>query len=77
MKNLTNTRILSLNPRGLGPRNESKMQMLLETYSKQQIDIILLNKTNAKWTTCNLDKIERKFKELGRETTVIRADSNL
>ena len=77
IKNISNTRILSLNLRGLGPSNNSKIEMLLEACCKYQIDIILLNETNTKWTTINLDKIEKRFKELGRETLIIGADSTL
>ena len=77
VKNTSNTRILSLNPRGLSPSNDSKIEMLLEACCKYQIDVILLNETNTKWTTINLDKIEKRFKELGCKTLIIGVDSTL
>ena len=53
---------MSLNHRGLDPSNDSKIQILLEACCKYQIDVILLNKTNTKWTIINLDKIEKDSK---------------
>ena len=50
--------------------------MVIEACQKYQIDIILLNKTNTKWTSVYLDKIEKVLKLLGRETIIIGANSS-
>ena len=70
-----NTRILSLNSRGLCPGQDNKIQMLIDSYNKYQINIILLYKTNIKWMTNYLDKMEKKIKSLGREIMLIGADT--
>ena len=75
IKNNENTRILSLNPRGINPWNNYRMEMLLESYETYQIDVLLLCETQVKWTASNLDKIESCLKKLGREIFIIGADS--
>ena len=57
-KRLENTRILALNPNGLNPWDEQKMNMFVQSCTKNQIDIALLNEMNVKWTPAILDKIE-------------------
>ena len=37
--------------------------------------MILINEVNMKWTPSNLDKMENKMKQLGREATMFAADS--
>ena len=43
-----NIRILALNPNGCVPKDDSKIQMLINRYNKYGIDIMLLNKMNIK-----------------------------
>ena len=71
-----NIRILSLNPRGVNPWNNYRMEMLIESCKKYQIDILLLCETQVKWTAQNIDKMEHRLKQLGREIMIIGADSN-
>ena len=57
-----NIRVLSINPRGINPWNNYRMEMLLESCKKYQIDILLLCETQVKWTASNLDKLESRLK---------------
>ena len=50
--------------------------MLIESCKKYQIDILLLCETQVKWTAQNIDKMEHRLKQLGREIMIIGADSN-
>ena len=74
-KLLENIRILSLNPRGINPWNNYRMEMLIESCKKYQIDVLLLCETQVKWTANNIDKMENRLKQLGREILIIGADS--
>ena len=75
IKSNENVRILALNSRGLDPRNDQKMNIFVNSCKQHQIDIALLNETNAKWTPASLDQMEYKCKEIGRETWIKGADS--
>ena len=70
-----NTRILSLNTNGINPWNDIQMNMMLQGIQENQIDIILFNETNIKWTPSNLDKIEKELKNNNREVKVEGCDS--
>ena len=72
-----NMRIITVNVRGLDPKNEDKMHQFITSIEKYQIDMICLNEVNVKWTPANIDKFERKVKVLGRETMVTTADSTV
>jgi len=74
-KLVESTRFLSLNPRGFGPDNEEKMEMMVEAAKKMEIDGILLSSPDRKWSTNMIDKIKRKFKKLNKEINVITSDS--
>jgi len=50
--------------------------MFIESIEKYQIDVVLLNETNVKWTLSNKDKMENVVIRLGRETTIYAADSS-
>ena len=49
--------------------------MMIESYERMLIDIMLLNKINTKQTPWNQDKIKQKLRKLGREIHVEIADS--
>ena len=71
----TNLRFVTLNAKGLDPNNNLKIERFIKSIEKYQIDMMLLNEVNMKWTPSNIDKIERKLRKLGREIKVIPADS--
>ena len=50
-----NIRILSLNPHGCKPNDISKMNELKNAIEKYNIDIIMMNETNTKWNTININ----------------------
>jgi len=77
VKVIYNIRILALNPNRCIPKDDSKIQMLINRYKKYDIDIMLLNKMNTKWNALNRDRIERKLKVLGCEVFIAIADSTL
>ena len=70
-----NTRILSINTCGFSPSNNEKIKMMIANCKEMQIDILLLNETNMKWTQMNQDWIIRRLKALSREINVKTADS--
>jgi len=41
-------RILSMNPKGCNPNNEEKIEMLIESIKRLQLDVVLLNEVNTK-----------------------------
>jgi len=51
------------------------MNMMLQGIQENQIDILLFNETNLKWTPRNLDKIEQDLKKNNREVKVEGCDS--
>ena len=51
LKAVGNVRVMSINPKGCKPSNQSKMLMLKESIEKYQIDILMMNETNAKHVT--------------------------
>ena len=76
-KLLENTRILSLNPNGINPWDDIQSNMLTDAIHRYQIDILMLNETNIKWTPRNVDKIENILKQTNREVKVIASDSSM
>ena len=72
-----NIRILALNLNRCVPKDDSKIQMLINGCKKHNIDIILLNEMNTKQNAPNRDRIERKLKVLGREVFIAIVDSTL
>ena len=75
-KSIRNISILSLNPHGYSPFNSSKMHMLQQAIERLQLDIMLMNKVNTKWTSINISKIEQEIYRIDRAPTIITADSN-
>ena len=70
-----NVRLLSMNPHGCRPFNSSKMHMLKQSIRRMNIDIILMNETNMKWTSTYISKIEKEMKEIDRVPIVLTSDS--
>ena len=75
LKAVGNMRVLSINPKGCVPNNQSKMNMLKEAIKKYQIDILMMNETNTKWNTINESRLERQMKSIDRENSIFVADS--
>ena len=73
----TNMRFLTLNIKGLDPKKIVKMERFINSIQKYQIDTMLLNEVNVKWAPANIDRIEQRLKVLGREISVITADSTI
>ena len=64
------TRILSTNAKGLDPSHNIKIERFVESFEKFQIDLMLMNKANVKWTPANIDMIERRMKRLECDTVM-------
>ena len=47
-----------MNTKGCSPNNEEQIKILLELIRNSQLDAVLLNKVNTKWTFINVGKIE-------------------
>ena len=41
-------RILLMNPKGCNPNNEEKIEILIESIKRLQLDVVLLNEVNTK-----------------------------
>ena len=67
--------ILSINSKGCNPNNEEKIEMLIESIKRLQLDVVLLNEVNTKWNSVNKDKMEQKMKQIDRGILVKTADS--
>jgi len=76
IKSVENIRILTLNPKGINPWNNYKIESFLTSCDKYQIDIALMQETQVKWTPANVDKMTSSLQRLGREVLVVGADSN-
>ena len=48
--------------------------MLKQSIRKMNINIILMNETNTKWTSTNISKIEKEMKEIDRAPIVLTSD---
>ena len=48
IKSPENIRILTLNPKGINPQDDYKIEILIEACKKYQVDIMLLNETQVK-----------------------------
>ena len=73
----TNMRFLALNIKGIDPKSIVKIERFIISIQKYQIDMMLLNEVNVKWTPVNIDRMEHRLKVLGRETKMITADSTV
>ena len=74
-KLLENMRILVLNPNGLDPWNDYKMNLFINAIEKLEIDVVMISELNLKTTTANQDKMTQRMRKLGREMQVFMADS--
>ena len=75
-KSNRNIRLLSINPHGCNPFNPIKMHMLKQAIQQFQLDVILMNEVNTKWTSINVSKIEQEISQIDRSPTIITADSH-
>ena len=75
MKATENMRIITLNVKGCRIKNNDRITEMRESIEKHQIDVALFNEANTKWTTRNVDKIEKEMRKIGKGTKVITADS--
>lgn len=73
----TNMRFITLNARGLDPSNNIKIERFTKSIQKYQIDMMLINEVNMKWTPTNVDRMEQKLRVLGREIKVVPVDSSV
>ena len=69
-------RFITLNARGLDPSNNIKIERFTNSMQKYQIDMMLTNEVNMKWTPTNIDRMEQKLRVLGREIKVVPVDSS-
>ena len=74
-KRVINTRMLVTNEKGFRRRHEEKIDQMTEFGKNNQIDVVMLSKTNGKCTTRTTDAMSSKIKVLGRETTCYHANS--
>ena len=59
-------RFLFLNPRGFGPDNDNKIEMMVAVAKKMEIDGIMLSSPDRKWSISMIDRVKRKFKKLNK-----------
>ena len=63
---MNNIKILALNLYGFRVSNDSKIHIFKEVCRKYYLDVVLLNETNTKWNSKNIDKIKEKLKQSGK-----------
>ena len=66
-----------MNPYRFRLYDDSKIYIFKEACQKYQLDVVLLNKTNIKQNSRNMDKIKVRLKLLGRAIQVFGADNKL
>ena len=59
-----NIRILSINVNYLSLQNDKKLDHIIDSCEKLQIDVIFIIEPNVKWTKAIEDRIHCKFKNL-------------
>ena len=75
IKLMDNVKSLTLNLRGCVPKDVSKTNMLTEATKRHQIDAVLLNEKNTKWSTTSVRRMEKTLKKITREAKMAIADS--
>jgi len=68
-------RILIMNPRGFGPNNNEKVEMMIQSIIEYQIDGILLSALDQKWSSNKIDRLKNAFKKVNQEVEIIASDS--
>ena len=68
--------MLSMNLFGCDLSNPTKIHVSKEAMEQSQLDVILTNKVNTKWTSINISKIEQEMSKIDRAPTIITANSN-
>ena len=74
-KHENSIRILALNPRGFGPKNNEKINMLKKAMNDYKIDIVLMSSTDRKWNELREETIKRKIKPINKNVEVVVSDS--
>ena len=64
-----------MNPRGFGPDNEEKVEMMKKSIREFNIDRVLLSSPDQKWSTAKIDRLKRTFKQINKDVEIIATDS--
>lgn len=76
-KNQNNIRILNLNTNGFRKKEIVKVDQMIEFCKRMMIDIALFSKTNTRWTTQNIDRLEKKLKEVHQNNKIYMSCSKV
>ena len=68
-------RILALNPRGFGPKNKEKINMLKKAMVEWKIDVVLMSSTDRRWTEMKLDQMKKQMRSVNKNVEIIASDS--
>ena len=60
-------RSLLLNPRGFGPDDEEKVEMMTKAVKRYEIDEVFLSSSDRKWNLSKVDKIKQQFRSINKE----------
>ena len=69
-------RMPTLNPRGIGPDDEEKVEMVMKPVIRHEIDGVSLSSPDRKWTLSKLERFEQKFRRINEEVETIASNSD-
>jgi len=75
IKDAKNVRFLSLNTRGFGPSQMEKVNMMKQAIVDYELDVLLLNETNRRWSSSQLNQVKRLFKSISKNVQLHKSDS--
>jgi len=68
-------RILALNPRGFGPNNHEKINMLKQAMVEYKIDAVLFSGTDRRWNKSRTETIRKMMQSVNKSIEIIASDS--
>ena len=68
-------RVLSMNPRGIGPDSVEKIRMLKKEIVRREIDLVLFSSPDRRWTASRVNRMKYLFRSISKNVTIIATDS--
>ena len=67
--------ILALNPRGFGPNNHEKINMLKQAMVEYEIDAVLFSGTDRRWNENRTETIRKTMQLVNKSVEIIASNS--
>ena len=68
-------RILTINPRGIGPDNHEKINMLKQAMVDYEIDMVLFSGTDRRWNERRIETMKSTMRSVNKSVDIIASDS--